>query len=120
METVMLLCICLQAYIFFRSTAKIKIDEIKTNFKYFPKQYSLPPRWMRKHFKLQKAEIPKFLLFRLYLAISYGVLAPISVIVGIITQFDSHVLRIMAFSSVLFVIPDSVVFIIMSHLFEKK
>ena len=48
---------------------KLAIEDIKTNFRFFPKHYAMPPRWIRKHFNLRKNEIPKFCLFGLYVAI---------------------------------------------------
>ena len=48
---------------------KLAIEDIRINFRFFPKHYAMPPRWIRKHFNLRKKEIPKFCLFGLYVAI---------------------------------------------------
>ena len=59
-ECLFLICVYLAAYRFFRFTAVITINDIKTNFKLFPKHYALPPRWIRKHFKLKKLKFQSF------------------------------------------------------------
>lgn len=51
------------------------IKEVKTNFKFFPRHYSMPPKWIRKLYHLKKAKIPKYLLFMLYLSVALGMLS---------------------------------------------
>ena len=107
-------------YLFFRNSAVGMINEIRTNFKLFAKHYSMPPQWMRKHFNLKKTEIPKFLLFRLYVSMAFGILIPITSIVCLITQFNSYAVGGMMFFPCLFVILDTVVFSILSHIFKRR
>ena len=106
-------------YFFFRNSAIGMIDEIKTNFKLFPKHYTLPPRWMRKHFKLKKSEIPKYLFFRLCVSMFFGLLTPVVCVVCLFSQFNACVVGAMVLLPCAFVIPDTVVFIIMSRIFKK-
>ena len=78
-------------YYITRNRATFMINEIKTNFKFYPKHYSMPPKWIRKHFNLKKAEIPKFLLLRLYWAIAILAFIPATVIVCLISQLNALV-----------------------------
>ena len=96
------------------------IDEIRTKFKLYPKHYSLPPSWVRKHFKLKKDPVPKYLLFRLFVAIAFGILAPISTIVCLCTGFNHMAIGIMLLAPCIFAIVDTVQFIITSHIFKKS
>lgn len=108
------------AYFFFRNSALGMIDEVKINFKHFPNHYVLPPRWIRNHFKLKKSEIPKYLFFRLCVSMIFGLLAPITSIICMISQLNNLVIGILIFSPCVFVIPDTIAFIIISHAFKKS
>ena len=109
----------LLSYFFFRNSALGMIAEVRTNFRLYEKHYKLPPRWLRKHFRLKKDEIPKYLLFRLYVSISFGIMAPISIVICLASQLNSLVVGIMLFIPCVFVIPDSIVFIILSSIFKR-
>lgn len=106
-------------YLFLKNSAIVAMNEIKTNFKLFSKHYCLPPVWIRKHFKLKKTEIPKFLLFRLYVAMFFLVSAPIAVIICLVSQFNFRVIGSLMFFPGLFVLIDNVVFIILYFAFKK-
>ena len=107
-------------YFFFKNSAIGMINEVKTNFNLFPKYYCLPPRWMRKHFNLKNKKIPQYLCFRLYVSIAFGLLAPVTTIIGLCTQFNNIVIGIILFAPSFFVLPDTIQFIILSHIFKKK
>ena len=103
-----------------RITTKIKIDDIRIKAKFFPKYYSMPPRWIRKHFKLKKSYIPKFLLFRLYLAVSFLFLALLNATICLIIKPNYIVIQIMTFVPLFFYCIDLIVFFIVCHIFEKR
>lgn len=113
--------IYLLIYFFLKNSAFAMLNEVKTNFRLYPKHYSMPPKWMRKHFNLKKAEIPKYLIFRLYLSMSFLILAPIASIVCFVTVFNPKVAGALIFyPSVFIVFVDFVVFVIMFHIFKRK
>ena len=116
----LMLLVSLGLYRSCRSTTKIEIEDIKTNLKYFPKHYIMPPRWIRKHFNLRKAYIPKFLLFRLYLAISFLILGPISAIICLIIKPNWYFVQAMFFTPQIFYVIDLIVFFILCHFFKKR
>ncbi len=107
-------------YFFYRNSTLVAIDDIRTNFKFFPKHYCLPPRMIRKHFGLKKSEIPKFLCFRLYVSLSSWVLAPISSIICVCVAFDKTVIYIMMSIPPIFVVADTITFLIMLHIYKKR
>ena len=118
-EIIMILSLYILAYFFFRNSAIGMIDEIRTNFRFFPKHYALPPRWIRKHFNLRKEEIPKFLLFRLYVSLFFAFSAPLAILICMLSRFNTYVVGVMLFLPC-FVIPDTFVFMILAHVFKKK
>ena len=118
-ECLFLICVYLLSYRFFRITAVGTINDIKRNLKLFPKHYALPPRWIRKHFKLKKAEVPKFLLFRLYVSLACGILAFATPIIYLLSNFNAIVGGVMAFAPIIYLFPDLVVFFVLSHIFKK-
>lgn len=120
MEILISISVYVLAYLFFRSSAKGMIEDIKTNFKFFPKHYIMPPRWMREHFALKKTEIPKFLFFRLLISLLHLILIPVQIIVYVILRFDPFVVYDFVLASCVYVIPDTIVFIIFSRVYKKR
>ena len=81
-------------------------NQIKTNFKYYPKHYVLPPRWLRKHYKLKKTEIPKYWLFRLYVAFVIKILSPVATLVALFSLLNSTVVSALIFFPPVILLPD--------------
>ena len=97
MEVLVILAEWLWVAYVVKTTTIITANEIKTNFKFFPKHYAMPPRWLRKHYKLKKTEIPKYWLFRLYLAFAIKVMAPVAALVALFSFLNSTVVYIILF-----------------------
>lgn len=106
-------------YLVIKDTTINSINKIKRNFKYYPKHYCMPSRWMRKHFKLPKREIPKFLCFRLYESAACIALIPVMFFVLLFTQFNEYVASGIIFVSAMFFLLDQIVWLILSSIFEK-
>ena len=106
-------------YRYYRITAKLEIEKIKTNFKFYPKHYVLPPRWIRKHFKLKKKSIPKFIMFRLYLAVAFIALIPITIIIFLLPIVNATFMYWMPFGLIFFAFVDVVVFEILCSIYNR-
>ena len=120
MEAIAIIGFYLMAYRTYRVTAKKAIKEIKTNFKYYPKCYRKPHRWIRKHFQLGHLEIPNFIILRLYIAILFLILAPIFGILSIIPQFKVIIFNIAVLIPVIIVFSEGIVFMILWFHYKRK
>lgn len=111
-------------FLFYRNSAITAIEEIKTNFKFFPKYYSLPPRWLRNFFKLPNSEVPTFLHFRLWISFIHLCLAFLASIIHILTMgntaINSVVVAIILFTPCVFGILDTISFCILFSVFNKR
>lgn len=97
-----------------RSVAINGDKEVRTNFKFYPKHYIMPPRWIRKMFSLPKREMAKYLVFHLYLSLMHIVVGIINVVIlslglpwskfvfGCIVMFVSTATIVDSFGFVLF------------------
>lgn len=120
---ILFICVFIEYYYmhyYYKVTAKNKIEEIKTNFRFFPKHYALPPRWIRKRFKLKKEEIPKFLLCRLLGSALYFILSFIMPFIFLFAQFNSIIKYIIVATPLFCALLDQTVFVIMSLVFKRK
>ena len=97
----------------------LTIDEIKTNFRFYPKHYCMPPRWMRKFFKMKKREIPKFLCYRLYVCFAAFLWAFIGFIIAFVSQFNVVIIALVWFLPCFYLIPDIIVFLILRWIYIK-
>lgn len=116
---IILFCLYLILYLFFRNSARHAINDIRTNFRFFPKHYAHPPRWIRKHFNLRNEEIPKFLLFRLYVSLSFVLLEPIVIIVSILSLLNTYTITLLMVLPMPFVLFDTITFVILYHIYRK-
>ena len=118
MEIIILFSQYLLISFFIKNSAIEMIEQIGTNSKLYPKHYCMPSPWMRKCFKLKKNELPNYLYYRLYVSIGFLILAPITSIICLCTQFNTIVIGGMLVAPCLFVIVDTVQFIVVSHIFK--
>ncbi len=120
---ILFICVFIEYYYihyYYKVTAKTKIEEIKTNFRFFPKHYVLPPRWIRKRFKLKKEEIPKFLLCRLLGSTLCFILSFIMPFAFLFTQLVPAIGYIIVAVPIFCALLDQIVFVIMCLVFERK
>lgn len=105
----------------YRGAALHGEKDIRTNMKFYPRHYAVPPRWMRKLFSLSKRDMAKFLIFHLYLSLGHAVLAVVYLFIlcgnfpwgGL---FANYMIIAMAY----FGLFDMIVYIIFSHIFKHK
>ena len=105
---------------FFKNSALGMIDKIRTNSRLYPKYYVLPSKCLRKYFGLKKSKIPNYLYYRLYISLVFCILAPITTVVCLCTEFNIYAIKVMIFAPCLFVIPDTIFYIILSNIYKKK
>ena len=104
--------------IFFRNSAADMIETVRINLKLYPKHYVQISRWMRNLFNIRKCEIPKYLAFRLYLSLFWGLSAPIVAIICLFTQ-QQNIIGTIIFIPCMFAIPDTIIFVVVSHFFKR-
>ena len=105
--------------LFLRNSALNAIDDIKINFKLFSRHYSMPSRGLRKIFRLKKREIPKFLIFRLYVSLIFGILTPISSVIALILSFNEDIISIIIIFPLGYMLLDLILFLVMYHIFRR-
>ena len=120
LSTITVFWLCWIVYEFMKNSSLSMLNKVKTNFRLYPKHYSMPPRWMRKRFKLRKADIPKYLIVRLYIAMAFLICAPILAFVTFVTQFYPIVPLVLLYFVYFVVFFDIVIYIIMYSVFSKK
>jgi len=118
-EIVVILVQYVLFHCFFKNSAINMIDDVKTSFRFYPKHYLLPPRWIRKLYGLKKKEIPKYLLYRLYVSLAFLLLIPINIFVLLISQINPFFSSIMILMPCVYIVLDSFIFIIVSRIFKK-
>ena len=104
--------------LFFRNSAMLSIKEGVFDSRFFPKHFALPSRFLRKFFGLKKTFVPKFLIFRLYVSIIFGTMAPIVAIVALV--IPSSIVRLLFLISICFIFLDTFQFLILLQFFRSK
>lgn len=105
----------------YRGAALHGDKEIRTNVKFYPRHYAVPPRWMRKLFSLPKRDVAKLLIFHLYLSLGHAVLAVVYLVIlcgnfpwgGL---FAGYMIRAMS----CFCVIDAIVYLVFLHIFKHK
>lgn len=104
-----------------RSAAINGDREVRINFKYYPKHYSTPPRWMRKLFSLPKREMANYLVFQLACSIAHLVIGVLNVMILLLDFSWSRFLFgcILIFMSAVTIL-DAMVFILFLKIFKHS
>lgn len=84
-----------------------------------PKRYVVPVRWIRKLFKIKKQFIPRYCYFRLFLTLFYFALAPINIIIGIISGFSPFVMWMLVMILCCLGIVDIIVYAIATFILKR-
>ena len=94
---------------------------IRTNFKFYPKRYIMPPRWMRKIFSLPKKEMPKFLFCRLLVSIAHIAIGIINAAILLINfSVSVFVVKCLIMFQMCWVLTDAVVFLVLLRKFNQR
>ena len=120
MWLVAVMAIYLDAYIHFRATAKEIIALSSANYQYSSKQYTMPPKFIRKHFRLKKEFIPKHALVRYYLSVVCLIVMSLSPVIYLISGFNDAIMGIMVCVIIAVGFVDAVVFVTTSIVLKKR
>jgi len=96
------------------------IKEIGTNRKYYPKSYAIPPRWIRKIFKLEKREIAKFIRNDLVVSLFFGFLGPLNTLIFFASNRNAKVAGVLFMLHICMILLDFIYVSIMYFVFKKK
>lgn len=108
------------AFLAYKNSTIAADKKICTNFKYYPRHYAMPPRWLRHFFSLPKRPTGKYLIARLYFAIAHIVLGLITTIIFLLTKAYTMVASVYFLLYVSWIVLDQIVFIIYFYIFKTK
>ena len=103
-----------------RRAATNMIKEIGTWSRYYPKQYIVPPKWMKSFFHIERRIIPRFLYFELLLSLFFLASGPINLMICIVAHYEKVVAGFLVFSCVCLSLINTIFFLITSFFFKKK
>ncbi|MBE6556819.1 MAG: hypothetical protein E7664_03645 [Ruminococcaceae bacterium] len=73
-------------YVAVRRSLKFALDNIGIVFRFYPKHYRKIPKWLKKHYDLDRYELPVFLIIHAYLGVLLLAYIPLYLIIGIVTR----------------------------------
>ena len=95
--------------------------EIRINFKFYPKNYMIPPHWLRKMFSLPKREMAKFLVLQLFFSIASIVIGTINVVLFLINSSTSiNIARCLLMFQMCWGIVYTIVFLILFRKYKQR
>lgn len=95
--------------------------DIRTNFKFYPRHYMMPPIWMRNIFSLPKKEMPKFLVCRLLFSVAHIAIGMINTALILINfSVSIFVAKCLIMFQMCWVLIDAVVFLVLLRKFNKR
>ena len=103
---------------FYKNLSLGSIQDIGINTKFYPKHYKTAPKFMRRWWDL-KHKIPKFILFRLWMALVFLCTGPIISIIFLCCNQNAKIIIMAMFIPCAPLLLDVVVFLITIHIFEK-
>ena len=71
--------------------ARYFIKNVGIVWKYYPKQYTIPPFWVRKQLKIKRKEILKYCCFQVYVANGYIILLFINSLIFTLSGFNYYI-----------------------------
>lgn len=95
------------------------MKEIGINSRFYPKEFIVPPYWIKKVFKIKQKTIPKYLVFELFLSVFFLTLGPVNVIVFFLFQTKRMFITQAMFQSCLIVL-NFIYFFIMFYRYCKR
>lgn len=103
-----------------RRSALGMIKQIGTVSRYFPKHYMVPPKWMKKFFRIRQRVIPRYLCFELLVSLACLFFGLINSIIFAAIGCASPTTGILFMVYVCLILLDRTFFIIMSFLYDRK
>lgn len=115
------LIISIMAAIGHVKSSKNADKEIRTNSKFYPMQYMIPPRWLRKMFSLTKKEMAKFLVWQLYFSIVSIAVGIVNTVLLLINFSESvFIVKHLIFLQICLELVDAIVFIILLRKHKRR
>lgn len=113
--------ISIMAALSYKNSAISANKDIRTNFKFYPRHYMMPPRWMRKIFSLPKKEMAKFLVCRLLFSVAHIAIGIINAALVLINfSVSVFVVKCLIMFQVCWALIDAVVFLVLLRKFNKR
>lgn len=115
------LIISIMAAIGHVKSSKNADKEIRTNSKFYPMHYMIPPRWLRKMFSLTKKEMAKFLVWQLYFSIVSIAVGIVNTVLLLINFSESvFIVKHLIFLQICLELVDAIVFIILLRKHKRR
>lgn len=102
------------------NSTKIMIKEIGINEKFYPQQYIMPHRKIRRIFNLKKREIPKWLYFQLFMSMVFVGLFLFSTTIYLGTDGNKLLAVILIYIYILLMSADLIYFLICAAIYKRK
>ena len=102
-------------YLRFKYLSYCSLKNMRFNPKFFPKHYAMPPIWMRKHFNLKKAMVPKYIFAALYLSAIHGVLSFVLPLVFAFSGCNEKLLQWLLFVPLCSAMSALIIYLIIDH-----
>ena len=95
--------------------------KLRTNSSFFPKHYTIPPRWIRKLFSLPKRYMANFLVFELYLSLIHIALGFINVVLQLLNfPWSESVCVGIVICTCIWALFDTAIYIVFMRIFSRK
>ena len=115
-----LVLVLLLFYIHCRRNVAAMLERPRINSVLYPNYYCMPPRWMRKHFGLDKKLMPKYIYHRMWSAIIWLCLLILSPLIFVLALFYDDIgnipIDVVAYGFLI----DTVVWYIEYAVFSRK
>lgn len=102
-----------------KNFAKGMIKEIGVNRRYYPKHYAIPKRWIRKIFKLEKKEIPRFLCNEFVVSLFFALLGLLNALIFILSSGNKVLAGMLGMIHICMILIDFIYVSIIYFIFKK-
>lgn len=102
-----------------KNFARGMIREIGVNRRYYPKHYAIPPRWIRKVFKLEKREIPRFICNEFVVSLFFALLGPLNALTFILSSGNMALAGMLGMIHICMILIDFIYVSIIYFIFKK-
>lgn len=104
-----------------RSAAINGDKALRTNSKFFPKYYSIPPRWVRILFALPKRHMANFLVLQLYFSLIHIALGVINVAFASLNfPWSKLVFGYIVMCTCIWGLLDGITYMVLLHIFKAR
>lgn len=112
--------IAFQAFLAFRLDAGREIEKNGISFRYYPKHYIAPKRWIRNLFHIKKHKIPRYLYYELLFSLFFLMLGLFNIVVCIVTDGEAFITGVLLMVHFCLTGVFIILFLIMGALYKRK